>query len=59
MPEDDVALHTIEPIVTPDRFELGVHRMRVAGGWIYWMTPVAGALVSSFVPDVSGPNVAA
>lgn len=47
MPE----LHEIQPIVTPDRFEYGAHRMRVPGGWIYWLQPTGGALVSAFVPD--------
>jgi hypothetical protein len=51
-------LHTIEPIVTPDQFEYGVHRMRVDGGWFYWLQPVGGACVSSFIPD-SAPAVVA
>jgi len=43
-------LHTVEPIVTPDRSEYGVNRMRVDGGWLYWLSP-GGAMVSAFVPD--------
>src|SRR5208282_2778655 len=43
-------LHTVEPIVTPDRSEYGVNRMRVDGGWLYWLSP-SGAMVSAFVPD--------
>ena len=55
----DVPLHTIQPIVTPDKFECGVHRMRVPGGWLYWLQP-GGAMVASFVPDLSelGPVAA-
>ncbi len=45
-------LHKIEPIVTPDGFEVGVHRMTVPGGWIYWLSP-AGQPISTFVPDTS------
>jgi hypothetical protein len=29
--QEDMLMHTVEAIVTPDRFELGVHRMRVPG----------------------------
>lgn len=47
----DNVLHKIEPIVTKDRFEYGVHRMRVPGGWIYWLQP-GGQVTSCFVPDV-------
>lgn len=43
-------LHRIEPIVTPDRYELGAHRMRVPGGWLYWLDN-GGSPISSFVPD--------
>ena len=50
MPQD-TPMHTIEPVVTPDRFELGAHRMRVPGGWLYWLQPAGGAFVSTFVPD--------
>ena len=43
-------LHTIEDIVTPGPHN-ATRRMRVEGGWIYWIEPTAGAYVSSFVPD--------
>ncbi len=49
----EIALHTIESIVTPDKTEYGVNRMRVPGGWIYWLQPSGGAVVSSFVPDMA------
>jgi hypothetical protein len=52
----EVKLHTIEPIVTPDKFEMGVHRMRVPGGWLYWLQGGAST-VSSFVPDAETPAV--
>jgi hypothetical protein len=52
----EVKLHTIEPIVTPDKFEMGVHRMRVPGGWLYWLQGGAST-VSSFVPDAEAPSV--
>ena len=47
----DVVLHKIEPIVTADRFECGVHRMAVPGGWIYWLTPPGAVTVGTFVPE--------
>lgn len=50
---NEVLIHTIEPIVTRDRFELGVHRLRVPGGWIYWLSPMNGSSISEFVPDYS------
>jgi hypothetical protein len=52
-PAPVVPLHTIQGIVTPDGFELGVHRMRVPGGWLYWLAPMNGAYISSFVPDAA------
>lgn len=48
-------LHTIEAIVTPDRFEYGVARIRLPGGFGYWLTPAAGAVVTFFVPDQAEP----
>ena len=47
MPEE---LHRIEPIVTKDKFECGVHRMSVPGGWIYWLTPPGALAMACFVP---------
>jgi hypothetical protein len=52
MPEPTSVLHSVEPIVTPDSSEYGVARMRVPGGWIYWLQPAGvGSVVSTFVPD--------
>ena len=53
MPRDDVPMHTIQPIVTPDTFEYGVHRMRVPGGWLYWLHAAPGFPISTFVPDAA------
>lgn len=52
--EVPVPMHRIEAIVTPDRFELGVHRLRVPGGWLYWLQAAPGAPVSCFVPVREG-----
>ncbi|MDE2342929.1 MAG: hypothetical protein KGL63_05975 [Betaproteobacteria bacterium] len=46
---DDSKIHVVEPIVTADKFELGVHRLSVPGGWIYWLHSGAG-LIGTFVP---------
>jgi hypothetical protein len=47
---DDHKLHVIEPIVTSDKFEYGLHRLSVPGGWLYWLQPAGGAMVTGFVP---------
>lgn len=52
MADSDVPMHKIESIVTPDKNEFGVGRMRVPGGWMYWLQPMGGTYVYSFVPDV-------
>lgn len=53
----EIPLHAVEPIVTPSGHEIGAHRMRVPGGWIYWLQSGAGP-VSSFVPDAdAGRNL--
>lgn len=54
---DDRKLHVIEPIVTADKFEYGLHRMAVPGGWIYWLQPAGGAVVTAFVPLPAEPPV--
>jgi hypothetical protein len=46
----DVPLHTIQAIVTPDKFELGVHRIRLPGCWGYWLQPSGGAIVTFQAP---------
>jgi hypothetical protein len=55
MPDEtkEVPLHTIEDIVTPGPHN-ATRRMRVAGGWIYWIEAAGGTFVSSFVPDPPG-----
>jgi hypothetical protein len=51
MPDDDIPVHTIQSVVTPDSFELGVHRMRFNKRWLYWFQPVNGCIVWEWVDD--------
>ena len=47
----DDKLWEIVPIVTPDKQELGTHRMRVPGGWVVWLrrlTPSPSSAASLF-----------
>lgn len=46
---EDHKLHVIEPIVTGDKYEYGLHRLSVPGGWIYWLS-LGGAPLGTFVP---------
>ncbi len=46
----DAPLHSVESFVTASPHAASAHRLRVPGGWIYWVETPAGA-VSSFVPD--------
>lgn len=43
-------LHQIENIVTPGMYN-AARRMRVPGGWLYWVEAASGTLASAFVPD--------
>jgi hypothetical protein len=47
---DERELHVIEPIVTADKYEYGLNRLSVPGGWVYWLQPAGGTVVSTFVP---------
>ena len=53
--DEDADLHTIEPIVTPGQYRNG-ERLRVPGGWLYWVEVTGGTYVSSFVPDPQGAS---
>lgn len=54
MPDDDLdptpPLHSIQPVITEGYGRNG-ERMRVPGGWLYWVEVTGGAYVSTFVPD--------
>lgn len=55
MPDDQ--LHVVESVqVTGTKIELGTHRMRVPGGWIYWLHAGMGS-ISQFVPDPVAPKM--
>lgn len=48
-PDHEVPLHTIQAVMTPDSFRIPVHRIRLAGGWGYWLD-LGGSMVSFLVP---------
>jgi hypothetical protein len=48
--DDTVTMHSVEDIVTPGPLN-AAYRLRVPGGWLYWIMPVGGVAISTFVAD--------